>query len=672
MKRLALFCSAIIFVLAQAGFAELPEVTRSFYHLPFSNGVGAGIYQARPNGGRLLYFYESIYKQYSEDSPLTRSYLRRKGVTWGINNTWLDDAPVSDAEYIDGTGIVRVFKEVPKNRNISAVEYYYMPMELDKRIIVTVLEFENTGLFRKRIKPYIYVDANMGAREKVRREDNFFIQGLDMEAPRREPKSFVILSPEVSSFSYKPLSQYPREVRERPVELDNKLVKSGRSLIGVLQFDEITLRRGEKARVMVVLGLADKEEEAEYKSDMQKIFDKTAEVAIGEEMKWWDDWHAVAKIPDWLSYEEKRLYRQSAAVLKMGQCREPGKPYGQILASLPPGNWNICWPRDATYGLVALAQMGHFYEAKAGLEFMLNAPNGKFDSKEFVGVPYKISVCRYYGNGDEESDENQSGPNLEWDNFGLVLWAICEYLDQSGDKEFLDKHYKTIKELIADVIVHLMTDKGYLRRDSSIWERHWEPQIHPDGRKYFAYSTINGYHALKRFAKYCPPATEAHYLKMAEKIKEGFLNHFIDENNNVIVANLEEKPQGINHYMDASVVEAINFGMVDETVAKATLQAFEDKLGMRRSPGFHRNDDGTWYDRQEWLIIDMRIAQAYYLMGNKERAQELMDWVLLNAKNNFYLIPELLDERNLSFKGEVPMVGFGPGCYIINKFLIEK
>ena len=79
--------------------------------------------------------------------------------------------------------------------------------------------------------------------------------------------------------------------------------------------------------------------------------------------------------------DETRLWRQSEAVLRMGQIREPNtatrKNNGMMLASLPPGSWHTGWVRDATYAVVALARSGHIDEAKAALNFFLNADAGR-------------------------------------------------------------------------------------------------------------------------------------------------------------------------------------------------------------------------------------------------------------------------------------------------------
>ena len=47
------------------------------------------------------------------------------------------------------------------------------------------------------------------------------------------------------------------------------------------------------------------------------------------------------------------------------------------------------------------------------------------------GADYQISVVRYFGDGAEEPFFTQEGStNIEFDNWGEVLWALGEYLRQ--------------------------------------------------------------------------------------------------------------------------------------------------------------------------------------------------------------------------------------------------
>src|SRR5262249_35102346 len=116
------------------------------------------------------------------------------------------------------------------------------------------------------------------------------------------------------------------------------------------------------------------------------------------------EWQAWRKAPEihFRSAVEERVWRQNEAILRMSQVREPNirEPgrlrvnHGMILAAIPPGHWATGWVRDGTYATVALARMGHWTEAKASLNFFLNAePVGKFKS-DVRNSDYRISLTR--------------------------------------------------------------------------------------------------------------------------------------------------------------------------------------------------------------------------------------------------------------------------------------
>ena len=73
--------------------------------------------------------------------------------------------------------------------------------------------------------------------------------------------------------------------------------------------------------------------------------------------------------------------------------------------------------------------MGHRAEARAALLAYFNAqPTGKMRA-ETHGADYQISVVRYFGDGSEEPFFTMEGStNIEFDDWGLALWALREYL----------------------------------------------------------------------------------------------------------------------------------------------------------------------------------------------------------------------------------------------------
>ncbi len=651
----------LILLPLSVSFAKTPRVKRSFYSLPFSNGFGAGVYQARKKGARLLYFYDHLYKQYDK-RHVTKSYLR-KGAYWGINDKWLSKIKLQKAGYEKGTGIVTAEK---KYDNLVFHESYFMPFSADANVIVAVLEISNTGDAID-VTPWFYLDTGMGGggssrNEEVKKSGKAFVE---FKKKKNGSMSFVTLIPELEKADYKPYRDFDEAIRKHPLKVTGRIVPKGQTLTGLFQLKKTKLTPGESKRYVVLMSLGKSENEVRMTDIVKKISKQSPSVLLKNARAEWSQWQAKSLIPKGLNGDALLLYRQSLSMLRMGQVREPGPPHGQILASMPPGQWNITWVRDGVYSILALIKSGHFTEAKAALKFMLNAPDGRFYSPKYVGMPYKISVCRYYGDGEEESDRNSDGPNIEWDNFGLFLQAFSTYAAKSGDEDFVKKYYKTVEKKVADVLIQLMSKEGYLIPDSSIWERHWKPQHSPDGRKSFSYSTINAIEGLRAFAKITSSVKHAKkYKAAANKMQKALLKYMVVQN--VVVASVEDGRKGLKGAIDASSVEAINFGMVDKKIAKKTLAVFENTLKCPKSPGFFRNDDGTWYDNQEWVFVDMRIARAFRKLGMKKKADKLENWIIANARANFWLIPELIEGNSLRWTGAIPMMGFGPGAFILN------
>eukprot|EP01124_Arcella_intermedia_P005505 TRINITY_DN13255_c0_g1_i2.p1 TRINITY_DN13255_c0_g1~~TRINITY_DN13255_c0_g1_i2.p1 ORF type:complete len:721 (+),score=165.11 TRINITY_DN13255_c0_g1_i2:259-2163(+) len=397
------------------------------------------------------------------------------------------------------------------------------------------------------------------------------------------------------------------------------------------------------------------------------------------ELNWWASWHSSSVVPGGLNDKENSAYLQSLAILKMSQCRETtDNSYGQILASLPPGQWNICWIRDGSYAIMGLIHGGHFAEARDALKFFLDAKVGQYihwsiNGVDYgVGVPYQISVCRYYGDGTEWSDGDDD-PNIELDGFGLFLWALESYITKSNDMNLLSSYWKpVIKPLIADVLVKVSSNPlNIVQKDSSIWERHLKINGE-DGARHYSYTTITairGLEAAINLANLQNDSPSASlYTSAVNSLKNGFFDHCIDMSTGVVKDAIENSQ--ITNYMDASVVEAINFGVLDlnanATIITNTLKAFDDYLSMKyRSNGFERSLGGSSYDSQEWIVMDLRIARAYQILKNTNRSSALVNWVVAQSSMNFNIMAELYDVYLANYSGAVPMCGFGPGAFII-------
>lgn len=402
---------------------------------------------------------------------------------------------------------------------------------------------------------------------------------------------------------------------------------------------------------------------------VQRIRSSTTSL-VDDELRFMKKLFSKAHIPKHLTKQERNVVEQSIAVLKMSQVGEKEVfplAKGQILASLPPGVWNIAWVRDGSYSIMALARLGLFDEAKKGLKFMLNAESNHYksfihsDGKDHgIGSDYQISVCRYFGIGKEESDFNVEGPNIEIDGFGLFLSAFSQYVLLSSDTAFVREYFPVLSKKIADPILHSIAKNNLIRQESGPWERHLP------GEQY-AYSSAACAAGLKQFAQLCNSVNipAEHYFAGAERLHKGILENLIDGEGAVIGRTNAKKDH--KEYYDGGTFEVFTSGAIEDVqLFSSHMQAYEKILKVPDPMrGYIRIKSPDWYESQEWIFLDTRIASAYTRYGEKPKAKHLLDWITAQSSFNNNLIPEMYGYEHATYEGAIPMVGFGAGTYII-------
>jgi hypothetical protein len=120
-------------------------------------------------------------------------------------------------------------------------------------------------------------------------------------------------------------------------------------------------------------------------------------------------------------------------------------------------------------------------------------------------------------------------------------------------------------------------------------------------------------------------------------------------------------------WLDAAVIEAIDFGLVDPTrhTATATLAAIEAGLVPQSGHGFMRSDAGDSYSSNEWVFVDLRAERSLELHGDVAGQTSLFAWNVAQASDNFGELSELHDPVTADYAGQAPMVGFGAGAYLL-------
>jgi GH15 family glucan-1,4-alpha-glucosidase len=415
---------------------------------------------------------------------------------------------------------------------------------------------------------------------------------------------------------------------------------------------------------------------------------------LDSEVSYMQNVFARCKIPADIPAKERNLIEQSVSVLKMAQVADKEifpLSHGQILASLRPGLWHVAWVRDGSYAIQAMTHLGLYEEARKGLEFFLNARVGNYkhyilkDGKDYgVGSDYQVSVCRYFGNGREESTY-VDGPNIEFDNFGLFLIAFADYVANSKDSAFYRKWNKTVCKKIADVIISCIDTNLLIRDDSGPWEHYLQMP------RQYAFTSGVCAKGLEQFAmlqkQYNLPFEK--YKTSAETLKQGIFTHLLIDGK-YIKGNVNDQLKTDHEYYDAGVYELFaNRYINDKELFLSHMSEYDTSLRIKSErPGYIRLSSADPYETQEWVFIDLRIALAYLLFGQKDEAEKLINYVTEQASVNFNLIPEMysnklqLDKMTDNFNsyevwcncirdkddlyiGAIPMVGYGAGAYIL-------
>jgi GH15 family glucan-1,4-alpha-glucosidase len=659
--------TALVVILAAAAgpaAAQAIPAHASWTQLAWSNGVGAGFFDTSVR--RVKGFRDHLYASGAHELMYDAYF----GLRVGGQEAWLTARPVEAAGYDGDTGIAEVQQSL---LGVQVTERFVAPFGTDAAALVMLVDAKNTTASALADSALFSIE-NLHVGGGSAQTTGESITWAPTAGEFRETGALGVLvhrplpAPTVHACS--PNNPYAA------VMTGGHMVSTDASgtiddAVPGFEWDLSGLAPGATRTFAVVLAFRGDGDAAALDAQLAALATDPAQLEADAQADW-AAYQAGATEPAGLSPDEHAVYRRQLAILRMGQVRESGAGHGQIVASLPPGQWNIAWVRDQSYAVLALVRAGLAQPAHDALAFWLGAQAGGWvccDSTggPWVGAPYAISVVRYTGAGVEESDSNANGPNIEFDGFGLALGALDDYVAATGDLSLVSGNQDAVFAKTADVLAGLVEPggaaAGLLRADSSIWEEHW----YGGGRKHFAYTdaaAVRGLRAAADLATRAGRASDAsRYTAAADAITSAFATALVDPATGAVRGNLEETA-----WLDAAPVEAFNWDVLDKAGPAATASLDAWKTGLWNGltgHGYHRDDDGGSYDLMEWIVIDLRVGTALRRAGRPGEADALVAWVTEQARANFELVPENYDPTTADYAGAVPMVGFGAGAYVL-------
>ncbi|MFT5584794.1 MAG: GH15 family glucan-1,4-alpha-glucosidase [Cognaticolwellia sp.] len=653
----------VVLFTAPAGAVE-PHF--SYPKLVSANGYGVAVFNAGHSSGALVdTFSDHLYQQYSpEDQPVRDlMYDSAFGLRVDGNGQWLNSA--TDYGMETGTGLMWADRS---QGALAITEWVFVPMGMDAPVLVQILQVENTGSASVDLSLFSLHNLLVGDSSN----ENEYIEqrGEGLYVAGQNSSLGFDLVPMTSPTRRDCSPNDPYYAVLQGWDLDACEGSSGDDRIGAFQWDE-TLAPGQVTTVGVVMAFSSGWGD-QTSAVSAYIGGRSATELVQSERDFWTTWHAEGVAPAGLSEEERQVYLQALTFLKMGQVREEGDAYGQVLASLPLSApvgafqhiWNIAWVRDGAYGIRGLSAAGHYQEARDALAFQIQ-PGKTGEWTSYVGgMDHALSICRIYGNGQEWTDVDQDGPNIEFDNFGLYLWSAGMYVKEAGDTGFVQEHSAALFDQTADVLVRLIEPTtGLIAPDSSIWEEHWN-----GNQKHFTYTSTWAVRGLREAADMAdrvgdPRAQE--YRDNADELAQAIADQLLTQDG-VLAGNLEELQNG-DPSLDLAAVDAFNNGTLDprSDAFETSYAAWDAELRVPHGRGFMRNDDGDLYDSYEWLMIDLRVAESLRRACRYDEAAALEDWITAQAQANNLIVPELFEPNNGDFAGPAPMMGFGSGLYAL-------
>jgi len=675
--------------------------TRSLHTMTTGNGHNFSLFDR--NSGRITEFLEHPYAFVAAANESGTYGIQRRnlahdlylGIQTSQGNEWLTE--LTNIHYLDQTQIIH------GRQNLGQFEthtYYFAPFGLAANALVMLVEVTNTSSASADVKVFAKPNLKLGEGRPYPNDWNETIQthsnsisymtetglggghafylplepGTEMTCGEDSPLYYAMLNDTVIS-----QNEYCNGSSQVPLFSKNLSIAPGETKtwgLGVIFLNDTPNHpRASSFR-----------DSRSHQDIMNQWISFTsgqsAESLLAREREEFESWRTEA--PTALLEPELALWRQSETVLRMGLIEEKESNQGMLLASLPPGDWHVGWVRDGTYAAVALAMTGHFDESKKGLNFFLGAEAGLYNRPEYYELqrPYRISVCRYYGNGQEESDWNLDGPNYETDGWGLVLWAARQYLESSCDLDWLDsttRHGDTVYEALLHIgedIRSLIID-DLPAPDNSIWEVHW------NHRQVFAYTVATQIRGLADLAAITKikgdEALSSQFQSLADNMREKAQTILVHGPTQSIASHAGVASSYT--HADGSTVEFLNWGIFENgsSIYSGTLEQYDV---IRTSFGGYRRLDpelsltgesnATVYDTREWVMMDLRIGDAWLKSNHpngEQEANNLFDTVTELATLNDNLVAELYNPVSGSYEGATPMVGYGAGAWMMSKLL---
>lgn len=391
-------------------------------------------------------------------------------------------------------------------------------------------------------------------------------------------------------------------------------------------------------------------EEAKKLDEM--VVTRGAKDIIDSTKNYWRAWIANKKYnPGDLGREAKNLFDQSLFIIRSHTNKN-----GSIIASgdsdlfqYGRDTYAYFWPRDATFCATALQMAGDLSAPKKFYKCCRDiiTEEGYFMHKYRPDKALGSSWHPWVINGEKHFP-------IQEDETALVLIALWQYYELSGDLEFIEEVYNSLIKKAAEFMSTYRDGRTGLPGASyDIWERVYGINTYTSSSVYGALISAS------KFARLLgKKESEIKYQKAAEDIKRAILKYLYSEEGGYFYKQIsyEKGKVFIDNTIDCSSFYGVfRFGILEvgddrlEGALNKTLEKLEVKTeigGLARFEGDDYHYKGGGVPGNPWINTTLWIAQ-YYIAKAKtiKELDQAKKWILwaVKYKGSTHTLPEQLD-----------------------------
>ncbi len=350
---------------------------------------------------------------------------------------------------------------------------------------------------------------------------------------------------------------------------------------------------------------------------------------------WWERWLRPARrAASHLSPDYRTLFVRNIMLIKAHIDRR-----GAVIASTDTALLNYardsyayCWPRDGAYALWPLIRIGYTDEPHAFFEFCRRALNaGGYLMHKYRADGALGSSWHPYLHA-----EGIIAPPIQEDETALVVFMFVQYYEMNASPALLQEFYQSMIVPMANFMAEYIDKKTGLPKASyDLWEEKFLTTT---------YSTSLVYAALVAAASLAEVAGDnqsaVKWRTAADDIQSAAKQYLYSNAKQCFYKGLLAAPSGDISYDDtidsSSVFGVFMYGLFDtnsDEMANSMstlLRTFDQSvhLGLPRyiDDNYHRTDASA--PSNTWLITSLWLAQYCNVIGRRDTAKQLVDWVV--------------------------------------------